>query len=121
MARLEEWSHIGDAVTFSLTTFGGSISRGQSSRLIEADELYVPVQGHRFDNGQPLLERAEPGGEELAQHVCSVVQKQSATLAELWAALSCLQHATDEENKVCVFLPEDRKQVRCRAVSGSLS
>ena len=33
----------------------------------------------------------------------------------------CLQHATDEEDKVCVFLPEDCKQVRCFAVSGSLS
>ena len=76
------------------------------------------MQGFQLNDGRPLLKRAEPGGEELAQHICSVVQQQSATPAESWAALSCLQHATDEENKVCVLLPEDYKQTQRRPVSG---
>ena len=79
------------------------------------------MQGLRLNDGRPLLKRAEPGGEELAQHMCNMVQQQSATPAELWAALSCLQHATDEENTVCVLLAEDCKQMRCRPASGCLS
>ena len=85
------------------------------------DEHCALVQGFQLDDRRPLLKRAEPGGEELAQHICSVVQQQSATSAELWAALSCVQHATDKENKVCVLLPEDCKQMRCRPASGCLS
>ena len=79
------------------------------------------MQGLQLNDGRPLLKRAEPGGEELAQHICSMVQQQSATRAELWAALSCLQHATDEETKVCVLLPENCQQMLCRFASGCLS
>lgn len=68
------------------------------------------AQGLQLNDARPLLKRAEPGGEELAECICSMAQQQSASPAEKWAALSCLQHATDDEDKVCVLLFEAYKE-----------
>jgi len=48
----------------------------------------------------PLLHTAEPGGEEFAEYICSMAERQAASPAEAWAALTCLQHATTNQQKV---------------------
>ena len=53
----------------------------------------------------PLLHEAEPGGKELAEYICSMAEQQDATPAEAWAALTCLEYATADANRVCAWLP----------------
>ncbi len=55
-------------------------------------------------NRVPLLYEAEPGGKQLAEHICSMAERQDATPAEAWAALTCLQYATADANRVCIQL-----------------
>jgi len=52
----------------------------------------------------PLLHTAEPGGEEFAEYIRSMAERQAATPAEAWAALTCLQYATTNQQKVCCMV-----------------
>ncbi len=49
---------------------------------------------------EPLLHSAEPGGEDLAEHICSMAKRRDATPAEAWAALTCLQYASADAERV---------------------
>ena len=62
---------------------------------------YLYVQVFLPADRVPLLHTAEPGGQELAEYICSMAEQLDATPAEAWAALTCLQHATADAKRVC--------------------
>ena len=100
------------SIDFSLTTFGCGVRWMLCKAFqITFHEHCIQVQGLQLNGGQPLLKSAEPGGEELAQHICSVAQQQNASPAEIWAALSCLQHASDNKDRVCALSLEDHNKI----------